>query len=442
MKFCDKLPKLRKDNNLSQEQLAELLGVSRQAVSKWESGSSYPDMEKIIAISKILNCTLEDLLDDGTIKSNGSNKFNFNNYVNDFLKFITKIYNMFNAMSFKDKIKCLLEMISISFILYVLSIIVFKLFNVFIFNLFLYIPRIGNYIDFVFERVFSILLFVISFIVLIHIFKIRYLDYYITVEDQNVNKKSIEKPIDMKEMNEKKIIIRDPKHSSFSFFNILTNLVVFIIKLMFLFILLFFLLGFCFLVGIFAIGIYNIRYGIIFFTLTISVLGLLFLCYVLIELVYNFIVSKKQKIKRVFIILLLGFALFGLGIGFSVCIYLNFDKSSNIPSEFMDVNTGSIDFVSDMVIEGDNVIYNIDNSVDNVRFQSKYYDIGYDEDIKNVWYVYKIYDDSKVMRLFYDDLKNGERRDYNNIYDSPIIVTVSRDHYDKLIKNYSKYVNE
>lgn len=41
MKFCDKLVKQRKDNNMSQEQLAELLGISRQAISKWESGLSF-----------------------------------------------------------------------------------------------------------------------------------------------------------------------------------------------------------------------------------------------------------------------------------------------------------------------------------------------------------------------------------------------------------------
>ena len=40
MKFCDNLPKLRKEHHLSQEQLAEKLNVSRQAVSKWESGVS------------------------------------------------------------------------------------------------------------------------------------------------------------------------------------------------------------------------------------------------------------------------------------------------------------------------------------------------------------------------------------------------------------------
>ena len=64
MKFCEKLVKLRKNNNMSQEQLADRLGVSRQAVSKWESGISMPDMEKIMQLCKILNCSLDDLVDD------------------------------------------------------------------------------------------------------------------------------------------------------------------------------------------------------------------------------------------------------------------------------------------------------------------------------------------------------------------------------------------
>ena len=64
MKFSEKLTKLRKDNNLSQEALAEKLNMSRQAISKWESGNSYPDMSTMINICKVLNCTLEDLLDD------------------------------------------------------------------------------------------------------------------------------------------------------------------------------------------------------------------------------------------------------------------------------------------------------------------------------------------------------------------------------------------
>ena len=60
MKFYEKLVILRKKNNFSQEQLADRLGVSRQAVSKWESGRSYPDMDKIMLLCDILDCNIYD----------------------------------------------------------------------------------------------------------------------------------------------------------------------------------------------------------------------------------------------------------------------------------------------------------------------------------------------------------------------------------------------
>ena len=47
--FSENLKKIRKEQNLSQEELADQLGVSRQAISKWESGQAYPEMDKIIA---------------------------------------------------------------------------------------------------------------------------------------------------------------------------------------------------------------------------------------------------------------------------------------------------------------------------------------------------------------------------------------------------------
>ena len=150
MKFSDKLAKLRKQNNITQEQLAERLNISRQAVSKWELGTSIPDMEKILELCNILNCTLEDLLDDGVIKenknNNQNNKMNFNNYFQDFLKYITNIYNMFYSMKFKQKLKCLFEMTLVFFILLVLLLVVHKVIdNIVIDNLF-YIPIIGNYL--------------------------------------------------------------------------------------------------------------------------------------------------------------------------------------------------------------------------------------------------------------------------------------------------------
>ena len=64
MKFCDKLSKLRKNNNMSQEQLADKLGVSRQAVSKWERAEASPDTDNLICLAKIYGISLDELLAD------------------------------------------------------------------------------------------------------------------------------------------------------------------------------------------------------------------------------------------------------------------------------------------------------------------------------------------------------------------------------------------
>ena len=60
--LSENLKKIRKDNNLSQEQLAEELGVSRQAISKWESGIAYPEMDKIIQLCNKFELNIDDLL--------------------------------------------------------------------------------------------------------------------------------------------------------------------------------------------------------------------------------------------------------------------------------------------------------------------------------------------------------------------------------------------
>ena len=62
MSFSDNLKTIRKEKNLSQEELAELLGVSRQAVSKWESGDGYPEVEKLLMIAGKLNVSLDNLM--------------------------------------------------------------------------------------------------------------------------------------------------------------------------------------------------------------------------------------------------------------------------------------------------------------------------------------------------------------------------------------------
>ena len=62
MNLKEKLIKLRKDNNLTQDELAEKLYISRQTVSNWENGRTYPDIETLILISNKFNISLDDLL--------------------------------------------------------------------------------------------------------------------------------------------------------------------------------------------------------------------------------------------------------------------------------------------------------------------------------------------------------------------------------------------
>ena len=71
MTLGEKLSKLRKENNITQEQLADALGVSRQSVSKWESDSAYPETEKLIRISAMFQCSLDYLLKEEVSESAG-----------------------------------------------------------------------------------------------------------------------------------------------------------------------------------------------------------------------------------------------------------------------------------------------------------------------------------------------------------------------------------
>lgn len=63
IKTADRLLELRKANGYSQEALAEKIGVSRQAISKWERGESSPDTDNLIVLANVYGITLDELLD-------------------------------------------------------------------------------------------------------------------------------------------------------------------------------------------------------------------------------------------------------------------------------------------------------------------------------------------------------------------------------------------
>ena len=69
MNFSDNLIKLRKGKGWSQEELADKLGLSRQAISKWEVGTSKPDIDNIVKISKLFEVSIDELVNNEIVKT-------------------------------------------------------------------------------------------------------------------------------------------------------------------------------------------------------------------------------------------------------------------------------------------------------------------------------------------------------------------------------------
>ncbi len=69
MTFGQKLKKLRNDNNLTQEQLADMIFVTRTAISKWETDNGYPSIDSLKAISNLFSTSIDELISDADIEN-------------------------------------------------------------------------------------------------------------------------------------------------------------------------------------------------------------------------------------------------------------------------------------------------------------------------------------------------------------------------------------
>ena len=331
--FSENLKKIRKEHHLSQEQLADELGVSRQAISKWESSAAYPEMDKIIALCDKFNLNIDDLLhkDIKEVKGEEESKRKLNNIIDDFLKFITDTINLFCNMNFKSKIKCLIEQAIIILILFIISsimnMIIGHLFN----ELFEILPNnLETFIRSIFYFIFNLFCVVASFVIIIHIFKTRYLNYYNDLkmetdnEKTNINDEINDNKVELKN-NEKKIIIRDPKHSEYRFINILFKIVIWIIKL--------FVLGFALYVAFalvclfiaFILSFLVYKTGIFFIGLLISILSCSVIAVIVLMIALNFIFNRKNDKKKMIYSFIIALISLGIGIGLSITGSLNFD---------------------------------------------------------------------------------------------------------------------
>lgn len=108
MTLGEKLSKLRKENNYTQEQLADLLGVSRQSVSKWESDIAYPETEKLIELGKLFDCSMDYLLKEEITEKNSTGESGFTKKAETIGKKVLSDRNKKNAKKIlKSVVLCL-----------------------------------------------------------------------------------------------------------------------------------------------------------------------------------------------------------------------------------------------------------------------------------------------------------------------------------------------
>ena len=106
MTLGEKIARQRKELNYTQEQLADILGVSRQSISKWESDIAYPETDKLIELGKLFDCSMDYLLKEEITEKDGVQTSGFTEKVEEISRKVMTEKN-------KEKAKKILKIIGI-----------------------------------------------------------------------------------------------------------------------------------------------------------------------------------------------------------------------------------------------------------------------------------------------------------------------------------------
>ncbi len=428
--LAENLKKIRKENNLSQEQLAEGLGVSRQAISKWESKSAYPEMDKIIALCDKFNLNIDDLLhkDIKEVKGEEVAKGNLHNYFDDFFKFITDSIDLFCKMSFKSKIKLILEEIIIILILLCFGFIVVNLSHELFRTIFIFLPdKLLYFLLNIINCVISLAFVITSIIILVKVFKKRYLDYYDDLKkevikevknDEEINNLDKENKINLKK-KESKIIIRDPKNSEYHFLDFLFKFIIGMLKFFSLFIAFFLSISLIFLLMSLVLTILLYKTGWFFIGLLGIILALGVINLILLLIVINFIFNRLNNKKQMIFTFLGSLIILGISVGLLFIGSLDFNVIE-MPKEMYITETKEINMQDNLFfISYDSNIKYIESNIDNIKIE---YDI------------YK-YCSINYNNIYYNDIY------YNGIYYNGYAIWSECHNYSKIIKDYLDKLN-
>ena len=449
MNLSDNLKRIRKENNLTQEELAEKLNVSRQSVSKWESGTAYPEMDKMIQLCKMFDLNIDELLNKNINdeRERKQSKVNVNKYIDDFLSFISKTVNMFCSLKLGGKIKLLIEEAILVLALYIASLIVGDILETFVRGILSFLPyNVFSVIFNILNSIYYIGAVILGVVILLHIFKIRYLDYYVVVDkeekdeeeikDENVKEEKKDKKAKL-ERKEDKVIIRDPSHAGYGFISGLLKVILFIIKLI---VIGFGVLGCMSLIGFcaaLASSFVIIKSGLMFLGVLICLLGIIAVHLVILILMFDFIVNRKPNYKHIIFAFFSGIVLTGIGIGISIAwvkdiTYVNsYDGENILRSEKVYEMEDGLYFHNGY--SNINYVETEDSSIRVSYDYAKFCEVNFDKNGKEVYIYNSCFNDEKeVVKSLIDQFNSKKIVDPDHL---EVTIYTNKDNIEALKNN-------
>ena len=424
MDFSEKLQKLRKENKLSQEQLANLLDVSRQAVSKWESGTTYPEMDKLLAMCKIFHCTLEELTNDEIKEINKEKKANLN-IIDELLEAINKTINMFHDMTSQEIFKCFLQLLMVIIVLLVISVPYTYLGNI-IRDVFSNLGPVGGFINQLLKSVLNIVYVIFAIIIFFYIYKTRFLDRYTPKKEDEkeiaVNNIPVENLKDDSKSLNKVAKVNLSKEKPSKFLSLLGKILMLFIKGFLLLCLIPVIFGFIFLIAFLVMDILLMFKGIIFIGPILMAIALLLFGYLVIMVLFNFIFDNKNKVKLLFILFIASLVLGGVGIGITVIEASSFEVVENNTLEKVTTDF-EVPMQDDFVIENYNQIY---KEVELKQHGDEIY-VDFEQDY---WL------NNELLQLLLKDLKNRQIRNYDELYKVEVKIITNEENIAQIKENY------
>lgn len=459
MNFGEKLTSLRKEKGMSQEDLANELNVSRQAVSKWESNVSYPETDKIVAICRLFNCSMDELI--GLKKGKSKKNSKILTILNEYFEIFINGIKMFYVMTFKQKIKCIIEMLFYTLCLYIGCIVIEDILSMIIRNIFSLIPsELLTILINTFRGIYILIFLIFAIYILVRLYKVRYLDYYENyLQDKETEEK--DKEIKHKEkinIKEEKIIIRD-KDNEFKPFNWLKKLFIVFCKFIASCTTFSLIIALITLIAITIFITYYIKYGLLIFYIVLGLLGSIVVIYVFIELLIKFIFNMKQNFKRLFIMFITSTFVVGISSGLFLEELTKF-KIVNEPQYSKKLSEEVIEYENNLVInflyyynteiifeDREDILiefYGTENNIFDPNLyeedrQCKLYISGF-YNYKDYYYDtdYSDFSLNDLIDLSLSFVKNKEIKVTDSLFRIKPKIHISKENYDKIIANYKK----